>query len=944
MIEQQIYIKTGIGLETSSKSTTLTEEYIDNAIRPFYSMLDLFYLEGKDSPGYKSFIPLSGGGLLIGTGMKSATKPYSCIHNYIIPQDDVSAVVSDPAAILALPEPDDAKNPYLPSLKELPFTKERSTFLKKAFASLNMSHTEYMALLAAVFASVEQNRKIFIALPRKTDIDEICAIMYGLYEYLPYFMRSKTGFCTLFGETEIRPEINIYFIPDDKVSPGGRFSIESYDASKDYIFNFSKKNRSQVPDTKEALSEEYLSFVSTSFATGASLSDFFAFAREAERAFPTEKILSLRFYNDLAYIYNLKDNEETLPQRLGRITTVFAEFLRSDDKPGLLASYSEFIKLYRRYIKSKEILIPPEILKRLVSTYDLCPEKQKDELYDLITLDIDSCLKSSENEILFMHIDSSRGSSELYNKLIEHKMAKSNRLITRYFTYLIEQRKTVHSVMEFADSIFSEMPQLADSELIISMIQQRAMQLYDTSGDRFEAVKYLEEKCLALKDKHPDNAALFNVIYRYALENYMTTLDISELNLAKIEKFPLADGEAINEECTVKHKIAMAAKEIMALTNDMAMSFVHYDAFGFENIRANFADSQSDGKAKEDLLKTLLLRCIKEKKDSPRRIVYIILFYIYGSKDSRAQVDFDSILEFIDKEQSIPPFEFIEWFLSSNLFIPPMTKNGRIVRDIPGIRTDFTVLTSFYESLRKFFIRHNTLLTNDRNIKKLKKELDNVSVLHPEYKDLTLEFKKVISGIVSEHYSPIKRVFNKIVSGKNFKFMVLIASIAIIVFGGIAIGGLFTAKNNDETIATLNASTGEKAFVNKTGWSAYKIEKDTSYLPAAAVLDETDSAEVIDFLHDKTLMVEFPGKEGLVIDGVSISAVLSDEHMKMEVHIYDSEGNKLSVGVSDYDITTGASLYTFTKPICVKKISVTPKTDTGAGTITVKEISAYLVK
>lgn len=944
MIEQQIYIKTGIGLETGAKSTTLTEEYIDSAIRPFYSSLDLFYLEGKDSPGYKSLIPLSGGGLLIGTGMKLEQEPYSFIHNYLIPDSDISAFISEPGALLAIPESHYTGAPYLPSLKEIPGSNARGLYLKKLFASLNLSHTEYMALVAAVFAAVEQNRNIFIALPRNTGIDEICAIMYGLYESLPYYIRTKTGFCTLFGETEIRPEVNIYFIPDDKITIRGSFYIESYDASKDYIFNFSKKNRSQIPDSKAELSEEYLTFVSEHFAQRSSLSAFFAFANEAENAFPSEKILTLRFYNDLTYIYNLKDNEETLPQRLGRVTTVFAELLRSENKPLLLASYSEFIKLYRRFLKSRGVLIPPEILKRLVFTYDLCPEAQKDELYDLITLDIDACLKSSENDILFMHIDSSKGSSELYNKLLEQKMAKSNRLINRYFTYLTEQRKTVHSVMEFADSIFSEMPQVADNELILTMIRDRATELYYTSGDRFEAVKYLEEKCLVLKDKYPDNAGLFISIYRYALENYMTTLDISELNLSKIEKFPLTDGETINEDCTFKHKIAMAAKEIMALTNDVAMSFIHYDAFGFENIRKNLADSDSDGKSKEDALKSLLLRCLKEKKDAPRRIIYIILFYIYDSKDSRVQIDFDSILDFIDKELALAPFEFTEWFLSSNLFIPPMTKNGRIMRDIPGMRTDFTVITSFFESLRKFFIRHNTLLTNDRNIKKLKKELDNVSLLHPDYKEPIIEFRKVLSDLLSEHYSPIKRLINKIISAKNFKFTALISVLAVIIFLGVAIGGMFTAKNENEAIATLDASTGEKLFINKTGWASYKIAKDGTYIPAPSPLDETENAEIIDFVLDKTLVVELPGEDGVVIEGLSISALLSDEYMKMEVYIRDSDGKKMSVEVSDYDISSGSSLYTFASPVCVKEIYITPETDAGKGTITVKEISAYLVK
>ena len=63
MIDQHIYIKTGIGLETHAKSPSLTDAFINTNIRPFYSSLDLFYLDGKDSPGYKSLIPLSDGSI-----------------------------------------------------------------------------------------------------------------------------------------------------------------------------------------------------------------------------------------------------------------------------------------------------------------------------------------------------------------------------------------------------------------------------------------------------------------------------------------------------------------------------------------------------------------------------------------------------------------------------------------------------------------------------------------------------------------------------------------------------------------------------------------------------------------------------------------------------------------------------------------------------------------
>ena len=241
VIEQQIFIKTGIGLETGAKSSGLTDEYIASHIRPFYSSLDLFYLEGKDSPGYKSLIPLSDGSIIIGSGVKTK-KDSSCIHNYHISPDMTDEICKNAASLLSYPEDTNTNSPHLASFSAFSHAGAFTNKLKKKFSALKMSHTEYMALLSAIFAAVEQNRNVFIALPRKTNTDEISAIMFGLYENLPYYVRQKAGFSTLFGETEIKPEINIYFIPEDKIMAGrDNIYIETYNASRDYVFNLKSK-------------------------------------------------------------------------------------------------------------------------------------------------------------------------------------------------------------------------------------------------------------------------------------------------------------------------------------------------------------------------------------------------------------------------------------------------------------------------------------------------------------------------------------------------------------------------------------------------------------------------------------------------------------------------------------------------------------------------------
>ena len=200
-----------------------------------------------------------------------------------------------------------------------------------------------------------------------------------------------------------------------------------------------------------------------------------------------------------------------------------------------------------------------------------------------------------------------------------------------------------------------------------------------------------------------------------------------------------------------------------------------------------------------------------------------------------------------------------------------------------------------------------------------------------------------MSGIISEHHSPLKRLINKIVSARNFKFIVLLSCIALIVLGGFAIGGLFTAKNDNETISTLNPSTGEKIFIDKTGWFSYKTNNNGTYEPAPSTVDDTDKGETINCCDGEHIIVGFSSGKGLLVDGISISATLSDENVTMEVYIFDTNGKKSSVNVSDYDITSGAFLYTFAEPISVKELSIAPSSQDKKGSITVKEVNAYII-
>ncbi len=945
MIEQQIYKKTGIGLETHSKSRALSDAYIDTFVRPFYSPVDIYYLEGADSPGLKCFIPLSDGALMIGSSIQTGDAAF--IHNFIVSNDCVSSVVKKAASFICSPLPNLVSSPVLPQLSDLPQVNKPLPSITETLSKIGLSKQEYLTLLAAMFAAKEQNRHIFIALPSKNSMKNLLALASPLYAYLPFYLRAHIGFSTLYGEIAVRPEVTVYFIPDDCLSLSREACyIETYNAEKEYIFNLRTHEYFRIADLKEDVCGDYLSFVSKSLDDNNTLSDFFDFVNDAGENLSHERKLSLRFYDDLAYIYNVSENEESIGLKSGRVTVIFTELLRAGAKERTFSAFSDFIKIYRRYIKQKGCLIPPEILKRLSLCYDYCPESLKDELYDLFMLDIDSCLKNDENELIFSHIDTMKTSSELFSKVVDKKMAPSNRLIKRYFTYLIEQRLTVHSVMEFADSIFSDMPSVADNEIVQTMLYDKALELFDTSGDRFEAVKYLEGKCRDLQERYPANASMFSSIYSYALKKYMTELILSDVTLPQLEKYPPEGADEIDKECTVKHNILLAAKEVLALTDDMAMSFIHYDAFGFDNILPHLSDDKSEAQQAEARLKTELYRWLCQKTDAPRRVIYTILYYIFQDKNARVKHDFDSIFAFIDKELGLLPLEFINWYLSAHLFITPLRRGERTVRELGSARPDVTELSCFYEAAGHYFMQHGELLASERTMKKLKKDLDAVSALHPDFRNVTNEFRKVLNNIMRENYSPLRRMAERLSSARNFKFAMLLFALVGIIAIGLFLGRVLSNRLDRRGVLPEGFVSGDEIVpVSRLSWSAYKLKKNGRYLSAEACLDGLDSTSVpFSLSSDEILFVSFGSDDGILINGISISSEVSGETPVFSVFVTDDHGRKLSVNISDYDTASGSALYAFSTPMNIRGLTIEAKNNAFLGVVAFKEINAYIKK
>ena len=366
-----------------------------------------------------------------------------------------------------------------------------------------------------------------------------------------------------------------------------------------------------------------------------------------------------------------------------------------------------------------------------------------------------------------------------------------------------------------------------------------------------------------------------------------------------------------------------------------------YDAFGFDAVAEKLSDDPALAKKAEADLKKILKNALPEKKSSPKRMLYIIADYTYTDNQ---KTDFDAIYDFIDRVLETSPFEFIEWYLSSDLYMTPIKKNGRIFREVSPKKPDLSSLGDFYSSTERFFSSHGKMLAAPRETGKMKKALDRVSSLHPDYRVLTLKFKKALSAIARENYSPARRIATKIASGRNFKFIIACAALAAIVSGGIAIGSVMSRRLSSGEVKMKNYADSEVLNLSRLSWAAYKKTDAGDYSAAAECIDGADSFEILDYDKDEKIVVSFGTEKGLKIDGISISALIADSDAGFSVFVTDESDRKLSVGVSDYDIASGSSVYSFSSPMTVKNIIIEPKDKTEKGNALIKEVNAYIIK
>lgn len=271
MIEQQYYTRERGGLftqtdgyDTVAKTQRLKLDFIKKNLHPLCSYDIPSELqksgeidESKYPPNFVIF-PTATGEMIVGqaiykskdfTGLRSTF----FMHNFVLSEKEKRRYVKEPEKLFGITgfatDYSEEDGRELPTLAGIPYESENPYFKdrEELFVKLGMDESLFHKLIFATFIAVTSKKKIFIV--PNVPIEELDAmakaLLYHLYQEMPWGITEMLGVCTYSGKLEAKKSIQITFLDQNTLR---------YDAKlgKEFIFDFVNKKFLNVEGDIEA--------------------------------------------------------------------------------------------------------------------------------------------------------------------------------------------------------------------------------------------------------------------------------------------------------------------------------------------------------------------------------------------------------------------------------------------------------------------------------------------------------------------------------------------------------------------------------------------------------------------------------------------------------------------------------------------------------------------
>lgn len=967
MIEQQLYTKAEkgltkntLGMDTVAKSQGLEKAYLTNHIHQYcsYGIFDNDFFSNENLLKIRTFISLINDDMVVGQSVLG--KSDAIVHNFIIKKSvpEWSYFVKDIRNLVCadgfVEQYDKANGINLPQLEGIDHHEKKLNLENcKAFFSQNsITEQSFRTLLAAVFYVFEKRKKIFISLKGSIIEEQRAAgeLIKFVFAALPYAVRQKLGYTNFFYAGEAIAGIEVYFVYNKLMPESGNIiKLGERNTAKDYIFDFEHQNflHHEFEQTQKS---EFLNLVIENLKSLEKMNGFYEFAQAMSCKLPDVRRLGIRLYDDLVILYNIeRQSDEEFIASAGKMVIALGDILNSGNETAVfLDTYKLFLSRYLKTLTASGSPASMEITKRLVYQYDGSNIKIKEDIESLILCNLELCLQEGNNELMFTHMEIVKASNALYREIVQQKLVSRPELLNIYIKYLFDQKKTVHAIMELTDYMLGDMAVVIEKPNIKNMLYNKAVELYESSGDRFIALRYLEDKCRILKDKYPDKADLFEAIHKDCLDQFMRTVTISSLSVDHIMEYSLTGVEKMGDEAKLKQNMILALKEILLLTQDPTMAFIHYDAFGFENIEMQLSSDLATSRKAEAEIKKRLWTAANERKIASKRAVYPVVLYAAENKENALSYDFDRIFKFISDTLDTEPSDFINWFMNSSLYIMPEKHDDEktLKRNVAGMEeADASILSAFYNSVLNYYHKKGgAFLRNKRYVQKLKKSLCMSKGKHKDYDAVLDDFNEKFNSIVYQQLAPIDRFFSWVGKGNIVKVIIIAIIVLAIVLLGVLIAKQYAQDAGASIPAASDSSDESKTVlmenVKRSRWSASIISNEGESISAPRIIDNT-TFQKFNLEKDDAILVSIGD---ITVDGISIvfSEDTDDLADKLKVKIETVDNKKITLSQSDYE--DGATIYTFKKATTVKNIIIENNAKDNVGVVEIKNINAFIIK
>jgi hypothetical protein len=243
----------------------------------------------------------------------------------------------------------------------------------RALQRLGIEHGMLVKLAFAVFAAIEKNRKIFIALP--CEDAELYrgarTVLAQLFELLPYDVRFKCGFNTFFTGEGTKKGLVLHFMPK-ALAPSKKLDqrVGERNIVNDFVFNFASGYITNV-DGIERSAPQLWEFLNQQAINSSELDKIWNLAHVILADQGKEVLMNIPSYNNIAKLWTLPDHADT--NELFDLAIECSNYLdRTPDNEEIKNRLLELLDTYQVRFAGERISIPDDmlfLLGRLTTTH-----------------------------------------------------------------------------------------------------------------------------------------------------------------------------------------------------------------------------------------------------------------------------------------------------------------------------------------------------------------------------------------------------------------------------------------------------------------------------------------------------------------------------------------------------------------------------------------------